>query len=45
MVSCANVQNKEPHLKSGTVPEHFHVSEKRGKTNLEGADWDIYRVV
>lgn len=25
VVSCANVQNKEPHLKAGTVPEHIHV--------------------
>lgn len=29
MVSCTNVQNKEPHLKVGIVPEHFHVSEKK----------------
>lgn len=45
---CANVQKEEPHQKAGTVLEHFHVSrekKKRGKTNLEGGDGGIYRVV
>lgn len=36
MVSCANVQNKEPHQKAGTVHEHFHVKRKKRENKFGG---------